>query len=216
MDKLRVVLADDHPLVLMAAREVLETLPYIEILGSVSNSTDLMAFLEEHTADVVITDYSMPGDSAYGDGMRLIKFLLRKQPNLHVFVLTMVTNPMIITAMYDAGVAAVVLKRDNFSEIATAIAMLQIGRKYYPPGFEPGQLTNLQKSSAEQSVAALSPSEFEVLRQFVAGTSVSEIAHNRNRSVKTISAQKASAMRKLGVRTDQELVAFCTANSAFG
>ncbi|MGE8610668.1 MAG: response regulator [Achromobacter veterisilvae] len=215
MDKLRIVLADDHPLVLVGIRDLLETVPNLQVTGAVSSSTDLISHLENNLSNVVITDYSMPGDDAYGDGMRLIKYLVRRHPGLHIVVLTMVSNPMIISALYDAGVAAVVLKRDNLAEIVTALSMLRIGRKYYPPGFLRDSATSIQRRPIGECINSLSPKEFEVLRHFVRGETVTLIAENLKRSVKTISGQKASAMRKLNVQTDQELVAFCMESGLF-
>lgn len=215
MDKFRIVLADDHPLVLVGIRDLLATTPNLEIMGAVSNPTDLIAHLENHHSNVAITDYSMPGDDAYGDGMRLIKYLIRRYPGLRIVVLTMVSNPMIISALYDAGVAAVVLKRDNLAEIAAALSMLRLGRKYYPPGFGRDRATSLQRKLIGERINSLSPKEFEVLRHFVRGETVTVVAENLKRSVKTISGQKASAMRKLNVQTDQELVAFCMESELF-
>ncbi|KGD93468.1 LuxR family transcriptional regulator [Achromobacter sp. RTa] len=215
MDKLRIVLADDHPLVLVGIRDLLDTVLYVEVTGAVSSSTDLISHLEKNHSNVVITDYSMPGDDAYGDGMRLIKYLIRRHPDLQIVVLTMVSNPMIISALYDAGVAAVVLKRDNLAEIVTALSMLRLGRKYYPPGFGRDHLAGVQRNPIGDCINSLSPKEFEVLRHFVRGETVTLIAENLKRSVKTISGQKASAMRKLNVQTDQELVAFCMESGLF-
>jgi two-component system capsular synthesis response regulator RcsB len=215
MDKLRIVLADDHPLVLVGIRDLLETVPNLQVTGAVASSTDLISHLENNLSNVVITDYSMPGDDAYGDGMRLIKYLVRRHPGLHIVVLTMVSNPMIISALYDAGVAAVVLKRDNLAEIVTALSMLRIGRKYYPPGFLRDSTTSIQRRPIGECINSLSPKEFEVLRHFVRGETVTLIAENLKRSVKTISGQKASALRKLNVQTDQELVAFCMESGLF-
>ena len=63
--------------------------------------------------------------------------------------------------------------------------------------------------------ATLSPKEHEILRLFVSGQSVSDIARGQNRSTKTISAQKISAMRKLEVTSDQDLITFCLASNLF-
>ncbi|MGY6268317.1 response regulator [Achromobacter denitrificans] len=215
MDTLRIVLADDHPLVLAGMRDLLGTAPDLEITAAVSNSSELISHLESGRSNVVITDYSMPGDDTYGDGMRLVQYLIRRYPGLRIVVLTMVSNPMIIRALYDAGVAAVVLKRDNLAEIANALALLRAGKQYYPPGFRRAPEAGAGPMPAGGRVNCLSPKEFEVLRHFAGGETVTLIADRLKRSVKTISGQKASAMRKLNVRTDQDLVAFCMESRLF-
>ena len=157
----------------------------------------------------------MPGDDTYGDGMRLVKYLVRHYPKVQVLVLTMVSNPMIISALYDAGVAAVVLKRDNLAEIVTALRTPQSGRRYYPPGFLRDGAVDARSKFIGERINSLSPKEFEVLRHFIRGESMMQVAETLKRSVKTVSGQKISAMRKLDVQTDQELVAFCVESELF-
>ncbi|MOA55411.1 Transcriptional regulatory protein RcsB [compost metagenome] len=70
-------------------------------------------------------------------------------------------------------------------------------------------------TALDERVASLSPKEFEILRLFVAGKSVGDIARSQSRSAKTISAQKISAMRKLEVSSDQDLLAYCLERSIF-
>lgn len=196
-------------------RELLEKELSFKVTAALASPTALVDHLARELPHVVITDYSMPGDETYGDGMRLVRYLTRHFPRTQVVVLTMVSNPMIISALYDAGVAGVVLKRDDLTEIVTALHTLQAGRKYYPPGFQrDGKLESRCKFIGER-IDSLSPKEFEVLRHFIRGESMMQVAETLKRSVKTVSGQKISAMRKLNVRTDQELVAFCVASEMF-
>jgi two-component system capsular synthesis response regulator RcsB len=209
MERLRIVLADDHPLVLMAMRDLLDRELGFEITATLSSPTALVEHLRGGQPDVIITDYSMPGDDTYGDGIRLVQYLARHFPRARLVVLTMVSNPMIISALYDAGVSAVVLKRDNLAEIVTALRTLQAGRNYYPPGFQREGVEDSHTRFIGERINSLSPKEFEVLRHFIRGESMMQVAETLQRSVKTVSGQKISAMRKLNVQTDQELVAFC-------
>ena len=88
----------------------------------------------------------------------------------------MVSNPMIISALYDAGVAAVVLKRDNLAEIVTALRTLQSGRRYYPPGFLRDGAVDARSKFIGERINSLSPKEFEVLRHFIRGESMMQVA----------------------------------------
>ncbi|WP_088142512.1 response regulator [Achromobacter xylosoxidans] len=215
MERLRIVLVDDHPLVLMGMRDLLEKDLNFEVTATLPGPTALIRHLERDAPHVVITDYSMPGDDTYGDGIRLVKYLTRHYPQVQIVVLTMVSNSMIISALYDAGVAAVVLKRDNLSEIMTALETLHAGRKYYPPGFQRDGAADERSKFIGERINSLSPKEFEVLRHFIRGESMMQVADALKRSVKTVSGQKISAMRKLNVRTDQELIAFCVESEIF-
>lgn len=215
MERLRIVLADDHPLVRMAMRDLLERDLTLKICATLSSPTALIDYLTGDTPDVIITDYSMPGDATYGDGIRLIKYLTRHFPRARVVVLTMVSNPMIISALYDAGVSGVVLKRDDLAEIVTALQTLKAGRRYYPPGFQSDGTVDSRSKFIGERINSLSPKEFEVLRHFVRGESMMQVAESLKRSVKTVSGQKISAMHKLNVQNDQELVAFCVKTEIF-
>ncbi|KAG0754321.1 hypothetical protein G6F22_021056 [Rhizopus arrhizus] len=92
MERLRIVLADDHPLVLMAMRDLLDRELGFEITATLSSPTALVEHLRGGQPDVIITDYSMPGDDTYGDGIRLVQYLARHFPRARLVVLTMVAT----------------------------------------------------------------------------------------------------------------------------
>ena len=215
MQRLRIVIADDHPLVLMAMTDLLKQHLGFDLVATLSSPTALVEQLARDTPHVVITDYAMPGDDLYGDGIRLVRYLLRHHPGVRIVVLTMVSNPMIVSALYDAGVDAVVFKHDSPCEIVAALQALQCGRRYYPPGLPRPRARAARGGFIGDRINSLSPKEFEVLRHFVRGESMMQVAGSLKRSVKTVSGQKISAMRKLDVRTDQELVAFCIEHGMF-
>ncbi len=213
--KLRIVLVDDHPLVLMGIRELLARDINLEVEAMVSTPSELVERLGACAPDIVVTDYSMPGDARYGDGMRFISYLRRHFPEIGIIVLTMVTNPMIVSSLYDAGVLGVVMKQDNLDALLVALALARRGLRYYPPGFKQGMSVGGEVRSLQERVDSLSTREFEVLRLFVQGASITEIAGQLHRSVTTISAQKTSAMRKLGAQNNQELISFCLEHGLF-
>ncbi|MGN5536656.1 response regulator [Alcaligenes sp. Lyrl_28] len=215
IQKLRVIIADDHPLILMGIRELLSRDINLSVTAVAVSPSELVEHLQKNQPDVIITDYSMPGDGQYGDGMRFISYLRRHFPDVKLIILTMVSNSMIISSLYDAGVQGVVLKQDELSEVLVALHLLRQGVKYYPSNFKQDTQKDLLSSSVQERKKSLSPREFEVLRLFSMGNSISAIAKQLNRSIKTISAQKASAMRKLNVHNNQDLIAFCTQNNLF-
>ncbi len=215
MQRLRIALADDHPLVLMGMNDLLGKDLSFDVVATLSSPTELVDYLARDLPHVVITDYSMPGDEVYGDGIRLVKYLIRHYPDTRIVVLTMVSNPMIISALYDAGVDAVVHKHNDLGEIVTALHTLQAGRKYYPPDFQRDGTVAARSKFLGERINSLSPKEFEVLRHFIRGESMMQVADSLKRSVKTVSGQKISAMRKLNVQTDQDLVTFCAESGMF-
>ena len=111
MPKIKVVLADDHPIVLMGVSELIERDERYEIVGQAQTSTELIEQLQRLQPDIVVTDYSMPGDETYGDGVKLIEYLIRHFPQVKILVLTMLTNNLILSRLYDLGVGGIILKK---------------------------------------------------------------------------------------------------------
>ncbi|MEE8875377.1 response regulator [Pseudomonas helleri] len=206
MLEIKVVIADDHPIVLFGVREIIMRDPRFKLVAEATNSSQLIAQLEEYQPDVVITDFNMPGDATYGDGLKLIEYIIRKFAHIQVVVLTMISNNLILSRLHELGVAGVIQKNHLHEEILNALAAVAANRNYQSPA--PTSVL-MNKQEIDERFASLSPREVEVLRIFVAGYSVSDVARLLKRSVKTVSAQKISAMRKLAVESDQALLTYC-------
>lgn len=205
MKKTTVLIADDHPIVAMAVQDIIERDARFEVVGIASGPSELIQLHQQLAPDVVIADYSMPGDETYGDGLQMIEFLCRRFSSTQVLVFTMVSNPLILSSLHDLGVWGVIPKSGDFNEISLALRALSRGRKYKAPA----QPLPTLDDPLQARIARLTVREYEVLRHFISGLSGREIAALLHRSTKTISAQKVSAMRKLGVENDQGLLAFC-------
>lgn len=210
MEKTRIVLADDHPIVLMGVTEFIERDERYSVVAQAQTSSELIELLHREKPDIVITDYNMPGDDIYGDGVKLIEYLIRHFPKVKVLVLTMLSNKLILSRLYDLGVGGVVLKNGDLKELLRALDALTKGNRYDGDALkETGSVVSTPLTSMEERIASLSVKEFEVLRLFASGMSVCEIAQAQNRSVKTVSTQKMAAMRKLMVDNDHALLTFC-------
>ncbi|OSL47623.1 capsular synthesis regulator component B [Escherichia coli H605] len=202
MNNMNVIIADDHPIVLFGIRKSLEQIEWVNVVGEFEDSTALINNLPKLDAHVLITDLSMPGDK-YGDGITLIKYIKRHFPSLSIIVLTMNNNPAILSAVLDLDIEGIVLKQGAPTDLPKALAALQKGKKFTPESVS----RLLEKISASgYGDKRLSPKESEVLRLFAEGFLVTEIAKKLNRSIKTISSQKKSAMMKLGVENDIALL----------
>ena len=208
----KIVIADDHPIVLAGIRDLIDRDPRFQVVGHAQSPTQLVELLRMQSPDIVISDYNMPGDDALGDGIKLIAYLQRNFPNSKVLILTMVSNPSIISSMYRAGASGVVRKSGDLKELQMALSSLLAQRVYRSPLLAMGEAVPV---AGDASVASLSPREFEVIRLFASGISVGDIAKRINRSSKTVSTQKVSAMRKLGTKTDQELITYCLDSGLF-
>lgn len=213
--KLRIAVVDDHAVVLLGVKDFLEQDPNLDVVATFTTPSSLMEYIKDHPLDVVVTDYTMPSDDIYGDGLRYVTYLTRNFPDIKVLVFTTVSNPMIISALYDAGVAGVLLKEEPMSQIMTAIQCIRLNATYYSLSLQKNGINHKNAVFLGERVSSLSPREFEVLRHFSKGESITQVAARLRRSVKTVSLQKNSAMRKLNVESNQELIAYCSGNHLF-
>lgn len=212
--KLRVVLADDHPFVLLGVRSALAKADGIEVVGEVTCVGALFRMLDTVPCDVVVADLTMrggpndPDDPDDGeDGLRLVRRLRHDWPQVHIVVLTGITNVAILRAVRQAGVTAMLSKSEPMHELAHAVRNAGCGRAYVGDSIRREFGVAGPEGIGSVSNPRLSPRELEVVRQFAGGHSVTEIARLLERDVRTVSRQKRDAMTKLGVSNDPGLVA---------
>jgi len=201
---IRIIVADDHPIVRSGIRSVLEGAHGIYVVAEAGCPDSLIAALENTSGcDLIVTDLNMPGTQVV-DGMPLLHLLRRRWPRLPVMVLTLMDNLGVLQLAMAAGARGMMLKTDALVDLPTAVRQIAAGETYISASLR-------EKWRAADEVAAgvprtpLSPRESEVLRLFVRGMTVSEIAQYLHRSIKTVSRQKMSAMAKLRLTSDIEV-----------
>ncbi|MCF3498181.1 DNA-binding response regulator [Stenotrophomonas maltophilia] len=193
---IRVIIADDHPVILAGVRESLASVAGIEIVATAGNSTLLVDMLSKLSIDVAVTDFSMPGGE-YGDGVTMLGFLRRRFPNMPLVVLTSISGVQVLAGIERAGVACIVGKLDPIAELTTAIEAAARGERYLS-----GSIAQQLEMTRD---VALTKREIEVLRMIAQGMTQKEIAEQLKRSRQTVSTQKKSAMSKLGLKRTSEI-----------
>jgi two-component system capsular synthesis response regulator RcsB len=207
---LRIILADDHPVVLMGAETALcpGSGSAFSIVAQAHNADELISHLQRTPCDLLISDYSMPY-GRFPDGLALMSYLKRHFDHLPLIVMTMMRNPSLLQALLNSGVNGLFDKRSPMSELKRAVNTVIKGRRHLCSTFATIlQAQTLPCSSVTVPRVSLSERELEVVRLFVQGLSGRQIAAQLNRSEKTISRQKRTAMDKLGLDHDGGLVEF--------
>jgi two-component system, NarL family, captular synthesis response regulator RcsB len=206
------VLADDHPFVVLGMKALFDTDDGIDVVGQATNVSDLLAVLENTPCEVLVTDFAMPesGKDTH-DGLRLIRKVRQEWPAVSIVVLTSVSNVAILRSILNAGAMSLVNKAEPIELVATAVRHASIGRRYVSASLVTALAEAGTEADFSQDEPRLSPREIEVVRLFAKGRSISEIARELDRDVRTISRQKRDAMSKLGVRNDPGLFAFVRA-----
>jgi len=193
------LICDDHPLVSLALKGVLQKDPQFNIIGEPSSGPELIAMLRSQSCDLVILDYSMPGEL---DGIALIQYLKRMYPNVRILVFSGTASAALASRCIEAGAHGFMRKTQTGEPVRVAIRSVAAGKTYIDPGL---QVEVRRASDFERAFLSLSPREMVVVRLLLTGQSVSEIANRLNRSIKTVSTQKQTAFRKIGVQSDAEL-----------
>lgn len=199
----KIILADDHPLILTGIRSLIEQItPHCEVVAEAYQVSDLLSLLQQHHCDLLITDFSMPGDIR-SDGMVMIQQLRRDYPTLPMIVLTQIHNAGILQSLLQLGVSGILLKKAVITELSDAIRQILSGQIYIGSSVK----TLLAEAGLDHHITSiqLTPKENEVVRLLASCMSVTQVAEYLHRSVKTISTQKKSAMMRLGISSNSAL-----------
>lgn len=204
--KTTAVIADDHPVVLAGLA------PYmahqgIDVIAVADSVNGLLSELQKHAPllpDIVITGYDYGGEI---DGLRLIERLRRMYPEVKIVVFSGARPNGLVRQLLAKGADAFVAKSMGLQFVADACQAVLSGARYIDPATE-GLLMASIRHGEDQCDHRLSPREREVLHMLAQGYPLREIARKFQRSVKTISVQKCSAMSKLGLSSEIELALY--------
>ncbi|MBV7544870.1 response regulator transcription factor [Pseudomonas sp. PDM26] len=200
---MRVVIADDHSVVRVGLRILINASRRCVIVGEADSADSLMNLLSSTPCDLLITDFSMPGGQQ-ADGLKMLSTIQRLYPALPIILVTMFTSVATARAALAQGAMAVVAKTASAKELPLAINAVLEGRRYLSESLR----TLLANTRNQLHESPLSAKEYEVVRMLASGMTVSEIAIHFKRSVSTISKQKNMAMHRLGISTDVDLFSY--------
>ncbi len=203
----RLAIADDHPLVILAIERLAANFPNVEVVSRSADSTQLEDSLVRNECDVAIIDFYMPG-GRYGDGVELIQHIAACHPGVRIVVLSRADNAALVKQALEAGAHAFLSKEDRLDLLYVAIVSAIANETYLGPAIRRTLAEANVESRARFIRQRLTGRELEVIERYARGANVTEIAKELSRSVKTISAQKCAAMRKLELSTDADLYRF--------
>ncbi|MFJ3461322.1 response regulator [Achromobacter spanius] len=221
--RIQLCILDTQPLVLKGLTAMFKGCADVEVAGAFDDSTELLRQLPAMQADVLMMEYFLEGSG--NDCAELISELRQRHPRLKIMIFSASQDPAIAALALRLGAHGYVCKSAQETAILHALRRVHHAGRYVDPllrhllpdrllpvhggAAEPGQSGQSGQSGQRiQSLldsARLSPSERLVVRKFVAGANVLEIATRLRKSPKTVSTQKAAAFRKLGVSSDSGL-----------
>jgi two-component system, NarL family, captular synthesis response regulator RcsB len=193
--RVSVVIADDHPLVVAGLHKALAQAG-IEVIGTASDASELMALLRRSECDVVVTDYAMPRGGVF-DGWRLLASLESECPTVPAIVYSDIADPFLVGSLMQCGVAGIVSKRDDLQEMSNAVVALARGEQYHSPTMQRA-LDQFSVRPDLKCFARLSRREMVVAGLVLCGLSTAEAARILKCSPETISGQWQAACERLG------------------
>lgn len=207
--RIKVLLADDHAIVRQGVRLCLESMGDMEVVGEAEDGHQAVRLVGQMVPDVAVVDVTMPRLN----GIEALRQIRRDFPRTRVVMLSMHDNEAYVTQALQAGASGYVLKRTAATELAAAIRAAYSGEIYLHPGVAKRVVADyLQRLGPDDAVPAphdrLTPREREVLQLAAEGLTTREIAEQLVVSTKTAEHHRASAMAKLNLHSQTELVKY--------
>lgn len=189
-DKITVLIADDHPLIIAGVRRMLEHLEDIEIVGEAHSGPELLFMAERRRPSAVLMDLRMPGV----DGVDCIERICETYPSTKVVVLSACEERSTIDAALNAGASAYVLKSAHVVDIASVLRQASSGAVFHAPSCPPARL-----HGDEPALPALTDRERAILSAVASGLTTAAISHDLWVSEHTVKFHLTNIYRKLGV-----------------
>jgi DNA-binding NarL/FixJ family response regulator len=202
MPKPRIIIADDHTLLVEAFEKLLA--PECDVVAKVADGRALLKAVREFRPDVVVLDLAMP----LLNGLDAARQIKQTDPTIRIVFVTMNEDPDLAAEAFRAGGAAYLLKRSAGSELLTAIREVMKRRSYVTPLVTEGMLGSLMHPSAEGHARQLTSRQREVLQLLAEGKSMKEVASILNVTARTVAFHKYRMMEQLKIKTTAELIQY--------
>jgi DNA-binding NarL/FixJ family response regulator len=205
MEKIRVVLADDHAVLREGLRTLLSLQEDIEVVGEAENGALALDVFNQLSPDVIVMDVAMP----VMDGLEATRALKQAHPEARILILTQHDNREYVFSLLQSGAAGYVLKKSGGAEVINAIRSVFTEGAYLPPGIAREVMDRyIQRPAEETGRPHLTEREKEVLRMIAEGKSNRDIAELLCLSIKTVMAHRTNIMEKLDIHSSTELVKY--------
>jgi DNA-binding NarL/FixJ family response regulator len=203
MKKLRILIADDHPLVRQGLRSVLEAQPGWTVCGEAEDGRSAVKLGLELKPDVFLIDVTMPELN----GLDATRQICRDRPDAAILILTMHESDQLYVDVQRAGARGCVLKSDSSRQLLAAVEAVATGKRYFTRLLPDGAHA-LDAPSAARLSARLSAREREIVQLLAEGRSNKEIATMLGIAYKTVDAHRTNVMRRLSMHSVTELVRY--------
>jgi two-component system, NarL family, invasion response regulator UvrY len=201
---IRVLLADDHPIVREGLKRILEAVPDVAVVGEAASGPEAVDLARRHRAEVVLLDVSMPGRG----GIETAHDLKRAVPGVRILILTVHAEDHYAIRCLREGADGYLTKDAAPQLLVEAVRKIHGGGKYISLALAERLALNLDAGFERPPHERLSAREFEIMLQIAGGKTVGEIASGLNLSVKTVSTYRARILEKMSLKNNAEIMRY--------
>jgi DNA-binding NarL/FixJ family response regulator len=208
--KLRILLVDDHKMLLAGIRAILDQSQDFEVIGEAETGAEAIAACEQQHPDVIVMDIGLPDMN----GIDTTQVIVRNAPRTKVVMLSIYSDEYSVVSAIRAGAQAYVLKQAAGRDLLEAMRAVSRGESYLSPQVSANLVRRLNRASPRSSPALeiLAPRELQVFRLVAAGNASKDIAVTLDLSLETVRSYRKTMMRKLGVSNIAAVTRFAIAN----
>ena len=210
-EPLKIILADDHVLIRHGIKNLLSQSGEFEVVGEASNGEELIVMLDDHPAELVILDISMPKIG----GLEAIAMVRERRPAMKILIFTMHKSKQYFYHAMMAGADGYLVKDDSEEDLLRAIRRIQEGRTYISPFLAEDfadDVINVYRRDKKSPFQELTKREREILQLVVDGYTSRQIADSLKLSPRTIDHHRSSLLRKFNMNNSVDLVNFAVRN----
>jgi two-component system invasion response regulator UvrY len=212
MRKIKILIADDHPIVREGYKKILSDTPDMVVADEAENGQEVLNYIRKKDYDLILLDISMPGRS----GLEILKELKSETPKLPVLILSIYPEEQYAVRAFRAGASGYLTKASAPHELINAIRRISQGGRYVSSALAE-KLTYYLDSDAERPLhESLSDREYQVMLMIASGKTVSEIADEICLSVKTISTYRSHILEKMRMKNNAEITLYAVRNKLVG
>jgi DNA-binding NarL/FixJ family response regulator len=205
---IKVLIADDHPIVRQGLRQILSDTTDMVVTGVAVDGQTTLDQVRAGGWDVLVLDITMPDRS----GFDILKEVKYEQPHLPVLVLSIHAEEQYAVRVLKAGAAGYLTKENAPAELVKAIRQVMAGGKYISPALAEILAFNLDETSHHQRHEALSDREFQVMQLMAGGKTLAEIAETLSLSAKTVSTYRTRLLEKMDFKTNADIIRYAIEN----
>jgi len=203
MRRTRVLLADDHLMLVGALKSILE--PKYEVVGLVTDGRALLEAAERLQPDIIVTDIAMP----QLNGLDAARKLKEKTPGIKLIFITMNPDPFLVREAFRAGASAFLLKQEACSGLPAAIEQVLKGGTYSSPETSAGQINiSLREPRDREHAPEPTARQREVIQLLAEGLSMKQVADTLKITKYTVALHKYTVMERLQIKSSAELVQY--------